>query len=317
LVGGVVGFLTLAAANAMLELALLGALVRSARVAGTASAAGGGGGERLREALVTTFSAFPSFDTGRVVLGVAGGAALVATAWFAGRGGGVKAAMAAVIAGVVMLERITSGLGFWPGLLATTPLAAVGLALGWPDARRRLVLLLAVVPLPLVFAFQFRGGALPQWGGRYLLTTGLLLAAVGVSTLPDMARWARYAFVGAAIAVTVVGVAWVGVRTHQVGDAVERLARRPEQVVVFPDGFLSREFAAIYGDQDWLAPRVPGELDDVTEVIERSGRTTFALVSVRDDATPPAVQGFHLTRTDTEPFLGPVELTIWSYAADG
>src|SRR5207248_2176626 len=114
---------------------------------------------------------------------------------------------------------VSDGLGFWPGLMATTPIAAVGLAHGWVDARTRLVLVLALAPLPLIFLFQFPGGALPQWGGRYLLTTGLLLMVVGVARLPQLERWARVSFTAAAIGITFVGLAWMSVRTHQVADA--------------------------------------------------------------------------------------------------
>src|SRR5690606_5824953 len=142
----------------------------------------------------------------------------------AGRGGDARRArlarLAVAVAAAVALVRLASGIGFWPGLLATTPLAAVGLARGWGDPARRLVLGFALVPIPLVLAFQDTGGALPQWGGRYLLTTGFLLAVVGVSCLPDLEVWARRAAVGAAVVITALGLAWLNVRSYQVADAL-------------------------------------------------------------------------------------------------
>ena len=63
--------------------------------------------------------------------------------------------------------------------------------------------------------------------------------------LPELQRWARRAFVGLAVAVTAVGVAWLVVRTHQVASALDPLRARPEEVLIWPDGFIPREFAAM------------------------------------------------------------------------
>ncbi len=67
------------------------------------------------------------------------------------------------------------GLGFVPGLLIASPFAAVGLALGW-RSDVRVITVMAVVALPLVWFFQYSGGAGPQWGARYTLLSGALLA---------------------------------------------------------------------------------------------------------------------------------------------
>jgi hypothetical protein len=271
----------------------------------------------LREAVVTLTSPFPSFDGTYVAEGVLLAVALVATAFWASRRETQRLAVAAaVVAALVLVLRAASDLGFWPGLVATTPLAAVALARGWDRPERRLVLAFALVPLPFVFLFQFSGGALPQWGGRYLLTSGLLLAVVGISALGSLARWARRYFVVAAVVVTGLGLAWMSVRTHDVAVAGDALAARPEQVLVSPDGFPPREFAATYGSKDWLAVR---SLDDVPRagaLVRAAGRTSFAVVSL-GTTPPPTVPGFHVTGTTTVHFVGPSDFTVTSYAADG
>ena len=48
--------------------------------------------------------------------------------------------------------------GLRPGLVATTPLAVAGVVLGWSRPRAKLFVAFALVPLPLVFFFQFPGG---------------------------------------------------------------------------------------------------------------------------------------------------------------
>src|SRR5207302_2400038 len=77
--------------------------------------------------------------------------------------------------------RFSQGLGFIPGMTAASPVAAVGLADGWANTNRRLLVAVALCALPIVWAFQFLGGAYAQWGGRYVLMSGFLLAVVGAT----------------------------------------------------------------------------------------------------------------------------------------
>ena len=181
--------------------------------------------------------------------------------------------------------------------------------------------LCAVAPLPLVLAFQYTGGALPQWGGRYLLTSGFLLAAVGAAALGELARWARLAIVGMAVAVSALGVAWLVVRTHQVGDALEPLRQRPEEVLIWTDGFLPREFAAIYGEGRWLAGAERVErLAPAINVARRVAPATIGFVTTGVDGEAPApspdIPGYRVTGREQVPFLDPVYLDITTYAAD-
>jgi hypothetical protein len=316
--GGAAGFVILFLGNIALELALVGESYRSGRASGTASAGASDLGLRAKEALVTSVSPFPSFEPSYLALGVGLALALVAAAvWGGSRSTRGPAVVGAAIAALIVFDRVSLDTGFWPGLLAATPLAAVALARGWHDERARRVMLFALVPLPVVFLFQFPGGALPQWGGRYLLTTAFLLMVVGVARLGALERWARFGFIGLSILVTAVGLVWMSSRTEQVADAGERVRTRPEQVLIAPDGFLAREFAATYGDKDWLSAPSLAETPKAVEVVRASGRTTFAVLTTDPSATLPAYPGFHETGRTTIPLIDPVNLIITSYAADG
>ena len=90
----------------------------------------------------------------------------------------------AAIAGAVFLYLVgfSGGLGFVPGMLTASPFAAIGVALGWRKGVR-IITVMAVAALPLVWAFQYSGGAGPQWGGRYTLLSGALLLVAATVVL--------------------------------------------------------------------------------------------------------------------------------------
>ena len=155
-------------ANEVLERATVGQTVRSGRVSGTAGLAGTeAGDDRLQEAALTAVGFEPSLGPGPVVVGLLGLGLLVwAAARFAAGDRG-PATVAAVGVVALYLLRFGTGLGFVPGMVAASPLAAVGLALGWRGTASRLLVAMALLALPLVWAFQFLGGATAQWGGRW------------------------------------------------------------------------------------------------------------------------------------------------------
>jgi hypothetical protein len=318
---GVVAFAAGTLANAGLEIALAGASFRFSRVADTAASAGVGsvdGATRLREAFTTSLSPFPSFDSTFQVLALVLAVALVTLGIIADRRSRRTAAYVALgVAAYVYVDRAMYGPGFWPGLLATTPLAALGLARGWRDTGRRFVLALAVVPLPVVFLTQFPGGALPQWAGRYVLTSGFLLMVVGVASLSELERWARVAFVGLACVTSVFAVAWLSTRTHQVAVSGDALNALPQEVLISPEGFPPREFASTYGVKDWLAMRDPNELPAAVAVVGASGRDSFAIVDSDADRQLPDFPGFHRTGQQKLPYVEPVDFTVTTYARDG
>ena len=184
--------------NQALERATLGHSLRAERATySTASTTGTAPGTRVQEAALTAVGLFPNLDRRSYAIGGAVlGLLLVLARASASR---ARAGLAAVgAAGLVVLYavRFADGFGFVPGLIASTPLAAVGLAWAARRVEVRLVAAVALVSLPLVWAFQFPGGAPPQWGGRYILASGFLLGVLGVAALGLLAGWARVFVVG-------------------------------------------------------------------------------------------------------------------------
>jgi hypothetical protein len=311
------GFAAMFLANSALERAVLGQTFRSGRAVGAASSGGSSSALRLREAAITSVSPFPTGEWTYTILGLLLLAALVVWAQSArARGQQRLAVLSAAVVALLVVHRLSFGLGFWPGLIATTPLAAVGLALGWPSRAGRLVIAFAVAPLPLVFLFQFPGGAIPQWGGRYILTTGLLLASLGAASLPKVLPWARRGLVVVSVAATVAGVAWLGVRSHDIETSGALLDARSEQVLISRNGFPPREFGATYGRKNWLALSVADDLDVAIDVARRSGASTFAIVDL--ESRPDAVvAGYHVVGHETVAFIEEQQLHVTSYRADG
>jgi hypothetical protein len=315
--GAVVTFGLAVLANSALEDNLLGATLRSARATGAASGGGSDLALRAKEAVITGLSPFPSSDTGSFVLAAALAIALGYIVLASGdRKRHTMAVVMASLVGVVYLVRLVSGLGFVPGLVATTPIAVAGLVLGWRRTPARLVVALAVVPLPLVFLFQFAGGAAPQWGGRYILTSGFLLLVVGVTRLRRLEPWIRNGLVGLSVAVTVFGLLWLSVRSHQVADAAKRVQALPASVLISPNGFIPREFGATYGDKDWLASGSDADLRFAVDVVRRSGRPSFAIVDL-DPGHPPNFPGFHVVSRQTMPFLSGTDFHVTTYERSG
>ena len=164
-----------------------------------------------------------------------------------------------------------------------------------------------------MWAFQFTGGAGPQWGGRYILPSSLLLTVVGVSCLPLLARWARNAVVGLAVLVTCFGLLWLSARSHDVGRTAEALANRPEPVLVSRIGHLAREAGWYAGEHQWLTAPARTDVVDAARVAAESGATTFALVD-RFDSAPPAIPGWTAGPTDRLRFISDVYLGITTYS---
>jgi hypothetical protein len=301
-------------ANQALERATIGSVLRADRAAGTVRAATDAGADRAAEAVITAVSldgseSVPSYLVGATLLGL-----LMAFAVRASQGTAADRAarMAAVGAGALYLIRATRGLAFVPGLVATTPVAVVGLTLGWRrrgpgDGRSvdgtRFLLAIALLALPLVWAFQFTGGAGPQWGGRYILPSGLLLLVVGVKCLPLIAGWARTTIIVMAAAVTCFGLAWLSVRSHGVANAAEALSRRPEPVLVSRNAHLVREGGWYAGDKRWLTAQGNADLAEAIRVVTEAGVPSFGLVAYVDDPDPGDFPGWARTSVFTVPYL--------------
>ncbi len=229
------GVVTMAAANQVLEQATIGAAIRSGRAEGTATKAGLLLAQRYHEAAVTTtglnrFAGSVDLWLGAVIVLLLGLAAIECTR-SRGPAGAAGLSPILVVASLVLVLSLyiivwRSGLGFIPGLLTASPLAAVGFFLCWKQRRAWPVVAIALVSMLGVWLTQYLGGAGPQWGGRYLLVSGVLLAVLGVVGLARAPLGAQAAFVAIAVLVTGLGLAWTSRRTHYVARGFERLVAR-------------------------------------------------------------------------------------------
>ena len=316
----VLGLAAVVAANYALELATAGGSIRFGRASGTASSAvstaGDVAGTRLEEAALTAVSLHPSLEPSSYLVGVALLGLLVFVALRArGEGDAGPVVVAAVGVGALYLIRFTDGLGFVPGLVATTPLAALALARGWGPLAARVVLGTALVALPVVWATQYQGGAPPQWGGRYILTSGFLLGTVGVTAMAQLHPWARRAFVGLAIAVTAFGLAWTWQRTHQFAQASRALDRRDEPVLVSTVGHLHREGGSYYGDRRWLTAVHADDRRLALAVLEGAGVSRFGLVSLEGESPALPTGRWRETGRDRVPLFPDLDLEVVTYEA--
>jgi hypothetical protein len=305
--------------NSALEKATIGGTLRSERTAGTAAAVGSVAGSRVQEAALTTLG----MQTDLRVKTYFTGAALVVLVLVAvalARDPRPERRRFAMVAGagavVLYVLRFATGLGFVPGLFAAAPVAIVGLLGLWRGARARIVTVIALGSLPIVWLFQYLGGAGPQWGGRYILTTGLLLTTVGVVVLARAPRTAAATVLAVAVGVTTFGLVWVSVRTHQVAHTEAALARRPEPVLVSAVAHLAREggaYAGVVRDHRWLTLGDPSQLPDAAGIVRAAGFTTFALVQEHGQGRAPAVAGWTMTGTDRLSLFESGELVVTTY----
>lgn len=294
-------------ANLALEQAVIGGSLRTSRAAGAAAGGGTTLGPRLREGLTTSLS-----PSGGEYAGILFGALLVLLLAYgiakARRGrpvadGRIVAAVLASAGVLYLLDFAAHRFGFVPGFLIATPFAVVALVHAWSSAEARLLSFIALGALPLVWLFQFPGGAVPQWGGRYVLTSALLLGAVGIAMSARVHRAAVALVAFLSVFITAVGLGWLVERSHGIDAARRDLAARPEPVLISEVGFWFREFGPEALDHRWLSIASPGQLPGAVEVAARSGAREFGVVSL-DGGTPSAIGAWRAVRTDRYLWLG-------------
>ena len=292
----VVGLAAPLLANQAFEELVLGTGLRATRTSGAATAGGVDVAARVGDALRTTFGlndyqgALDWLLGALIVLALGLGVARLLDDDPRRRrlGGWVLGLAVAVYA-----LRLKDGLGFLPGLLIASPLAVTGLVVA---GRRRAFtrpVAIALLALPLVWWFQYGGGAAPQWGGRYELTSGLLLAVVATVAL-ERAPWrAVLAVVAMAGAVSIAGLAWLSVRSHAVARAVSTVAAEPNPVVTtgLPD-FWREGGGFSTPTRRWLTAEFPDQLPGAVTVLARLDASSFTLVSRTPAEAPPRLGAY-------------------------
>jgi hypothetical protein len=306
-VGTLAGLVVAVAANLALEQAALGTAFRTERASGTAGAGGDDLVLRLKEGALTTLGIESNTSTASLVMSaVVVGLLALLLAMLVRRAPARPVAVTATLLGALVLARVADGFGFVPGFLAAAPFAVLGLVVAahlWPSRPVRYTVGVAVLSLPLVWAFQFTGGAGPQWGGRYVLVSAVLLTVVGVVGLDQLPRRAAGALLAAAVAVSWFGVAWLVVRSHEVADAAAYLRSRTEPAVISTEPFWLRELADDYDGSRWLSVRSRSELDRAASVVSEAGFDRFALVEARPPAAAVEVPGFEPVSSETREWL--------------
>ena len=304
-------------ANQLLERAILGSAIRADRAAGTAGMAGEGSSVRMQEA-VTTAVGLNRYDLHTSWL--IGGFAVALVAYAAWHFTGPRRAdlrigvVAVVVAFLVYWMRISDGVGFIPGFLSASPLAAAGIAVGWTVRRWRVVGLLALLALPVVWLFQFSGGAAPQWGGRYVLVTGTLLVIGAAVVLPAMPKAGRIALVALAVLVTASGLAWLSQRSNTVADAMTAFRTDDGTVLVSREQHVLREVGAYYhADDRWLTATTPRNLDFAAEIAADIDAPALRVVSLEGRKIPATIGEWQRTDRSRVEFLPGLYLDVVTY----
>jgi hypothetical protein len=301
--------------NTMLERVVLGTSFRTARGSRAALTPGSGGGSRVRDSVITAvglnrFRPGLDWTVGAAIAVLIGLAMLCFLArdrdrrrwgWYA-------------LAGAVLLYafRLADGLGFVPGLLTASPLAAAGL---FASVRRREVrfpVAVALVALPVVWFFQYSGGANPQWGGRYVLLSGTLLAIAAAVLLGAIPRAARVGLLVLALGVTGCGVAWLSVRSHEITDTMEVIDRVHGPVVTSDLPHFLREGGGFYRPgRPWLTAETPEELPPAIRIVDQAGYGGLTLVGL--DRGRERLGPYRRAGSERFPYLDGTDVVLTSY----
>jgi hypothetical protein len=177
---------------------------------------------------------------------------------------------------------------------------------------------MAVAALPLVWFFQYSGGAGPQWGARYTLLSGALLLVAATVVLDGR----RAAFVGAlavAVLITAFGIAWLSVRSTWVASGMQKIVDRQDQAVISGSQHLLREGGAFYdADAHWLTAAPGAQLDRAAGIVHDAGDTEFAYVVGHGTEVPAHIGAFERGRTQQVQFLrSDVTLDVVTYRRSG
>ena len=305
-----VGFAPVWVANSLLE-RTFDAPARTGRARGAAEAGvvastGGRSDElelRVEEALRTLLSVGARDTMATVVLGAL---LLIAVAYLVrARPTGPPRSIAIAMVIVVYVVALGSGLGFVNGLLPAFPVAGAAVALDRRSSLQVLTATVAVSALPLVWAFQFVGGAGPQWGGRYILESGFLLGVLGAVVLwrSETQADVRRVVVGASVAVSLFGALWLVERSHGVDDGFDRIQAVDVDGIVAANPFILREGGSEFIGERWLSAN-SGDGDDVAGGLRLLGEAGAETGGVLQEAGAPPVDGFELVEAVPVDFLG-------------
>jgi len=311
-----VGFVVPIGLNHLIERAVLGQGLRASRASGAVSDGAGDVADRAADALRTTVGLNhfgpPAVDwlIGALIVACV---ALAMVVLLRGSRSPLLAWVAVGGAALLYAVRFADGLGFVPGVLVASPLAIAGLVGGWSSSSARRIAVIAVGALPVVWLYQYRGGANPQWGGRYVLLSGVLLAVLGTVALFRRGRVALVPALVAALLVTACGVAWLAVRSNAIARSAEVLETRdPVLSIGLPHQL--REWGAFYApDGRWLTAEHDGELPTALAVLEAAGARRVTVVARVPGEAPRRLGPFVRVDRDAFGLVPGVDLVVARY----
>lgn len=285
------GAVVVVAANALLEIALLGTSLRTARAGGTFGGTGSDGGTRLVDSIAGTLVAFSSRNTISWLISgilIASMTALAIAVWRRPQTTTAhRVAIAGVLIGWVMFVWLLSivGLVSVPGSAVAAPLSIFGLVGALSTKRWRLPLVVGVLgPVPIVMMTAFTGFGFAQWAGRYHLASTAVLVVMGFVWLAVKNPLVLRVMLGCTVVVTAAGVAFLIGRTHSVGDTVRQFeaSTAPETVVVWRDPLVAREFAETARGRNWLNATHPQDQSDLSTLLRGEGVSSFLWIAPPD-----------------------------------
>ena len=307
-------------ANTVLERAVVGSAIQSGRVGSQAAAVGGGLADRLQDDVVTTLGLFPYTDATAYALGILAVCGLALLGWVLRhpdeRGPALRWGVALTAA--AYLARLFVGTGFMAGTLPATPAGSAGLtAFPGSGARAKQLVVTATAAAPAVWLLQWRGDLFAQWGGRYTLASGVLLAVVAAVVIEraGLRTVVAAVVIGASVIVAVFGAAWHAERTRGLAHTIEVIDAAPADVVIVTTmPHLGREAGAFYGDQRWLRLDRPDDADALAAVLDELGVDRIDVVEQVTEGWPhPTLAGFDRAGERLVPYLKGAQLRVIRY----
>lgn len=318
-IAAVAGFGGAFLANAALE-GWVGGLSRADRATSAAGSATAVTGsvvrQRVEEALQTSVGLVAGDPVPAALLGGGVVLAVLAAVRAERRGDRTFALVAVGAACAVYLADATGGLGFVPGLFVAFPVAVLALVPVGRTDPAAMVTAIGLFALPIVYAFQYLGGAGPQWGGRYTLPSAILLGVVGIASVQPQLPVVGRGVLVLSLLVSAIGVAWLWERTRSVDQFFDAVAARSEPVLIARQAFLLREAGAGLVGRRWLSVSDEREFREAVDVARRSGAQTLTVLEWDGDAPPGTALPRDLQETGRASldFLGtPVGLVAYRF----
>lgn len=276
-------------------------------------------GERVEEGLQTAVGLVSGDPVVSVLLGGAVVLGVLAAVRAERRDDRTFARFALAAVAAVYLADAVGDLGFVPGLFVAFPLAVLGVQWTSRSPNARTAIQISLISLPIVYLFQFLGGAGPQWGGRYTLASAVLLGVVGLTDIRGRHPMVCRGVLALTCAVTILGVAFAVQRSHEVDRFFEDVASESEDVLIARQAFILREGGADLVGRTWFSAQSEEEFALGVDIARDLGEIRFTVLEWDGDAPPDSALPDDVTevrRAQTD-FVGtPIGLVTYEFIGE-